>query len=91
MKQALDSKEEREDEWRRKFSSAIYARDLLQEVAPPTVAVNDILALNQSLDDSQNSWSSLELSGVLSPDPLSTPPSPSFAPPPPPPPVPPHG
>ena len=37
VRHALDSKEERESEWRRKFSSATYARDLLQEVAPPTV------------------------------------------------------
>ena len=54
-------------------------------MAPPTVAVNDVSAIDQSLDDSRQSWSSLDLSGVLSPAPLSaSPPPPALEPPPPP-------
>ena len=45
-------------------------------MAPPTVAVNDVLAIDQSLDDSRDSWSSLEVSDVLPPDPPLPPPPP---------------
>ena len=53
-------------------------------MVPPTVAVSDVSTIAQGLDISQQSWSSLELSGVLSPPPLSPPPPPLSPPPPPP-------
>ena len=34
VRHALDVKEERESQWSRKFSSATYAKGLLEEVAP---------------------------------------------------------
>ena len=44
VRHALDWKEAREGEWRLKFSSATYARDLIQEVAPPNVEVQDVIS-----------------------------------------------
>ena len=35
VRHALDSKEKREGEWSRKFSSATYAKGLIEEVVPP--------------------------------------------------------
>ena len=53
MRHALDVKESREGEWRRKFSSATYTRDLIQEVAPPVGEVQDTISeVENSLDDS---------------------------------------
>ena len=60
VRHALDSKEEREGKWRRKFSSAIYAKGLVEEVVPPIVQ-NPILTVGESLDDTLGSWSSLEM------------------------------
>ena len=84
VRHALDTKEERESQWCRKFSSPTFAKGVLNEVVPPTVAVSDVSTIAQGLDVSQQSWSSLELSGVLSPSPLSPPPLPTSPPPPPP-------
>ena len=35
VRHALDSKEQREGNWRRKFSSSTYAKGLIEEVVPP--------------------------------------------------------
>ena len=84
VRHALDSKEDREDKWRRKFSSAIYVKGLIEEVVTPVVNSENSLTLVEPLNDSQSSWSSLEVEGILSP----VQPSPSrVSPPPPPPPV----
>ena len=72
---ALDVKEEREAQWRRKFSSAIYAKGLIQEVVSPVTVVSDDLTNEHILNDSHDSWSSLETDGILSPPPPSSPPS----------------
>ena len=60
VRHALDSKEEREGKWSRKFSSTCYAKGLITEVVP-SVAERSVLTVGQSLDDSLASWSSLEL------------------------------
>ena len=76
VRHALDSKENREDKWRRKFSSAAYAKGLIAEVVTPLVSDEISLTLDNPLDDSQASWSSLEFEGPLTPSqPLSPPPS----------------
>ena len=71
VRHALDSKEQREDGWRRKFSSAIYAKGLIEEVVTPVTNVENTLTASAGLDSSQSSWSSLELDGLLSPQPSS--------------------
>ena len=38
VRHALDSKEDREGTWRRKFSSTIYAKDLVKEVVTPMIS-----------------------------------------------------
>ena len=57
---ALDRKEEREGKWSTKFSSACYAKGLIEEVVPPLPTQNNISTEDQSLDDSLSSVSSLE-------------------------------
>ena len=53
MRHALDSKESRDGEWRRKFSSATYAKVLIEEVAPPNAEVQETVSiLDDGLDDS---------------------------------------
>ena len=47
---ALDSKEEREGKWSRKFSSAIFVKGLIEEVVPPVVIENIVSTEDQSLD-----------------------------------------
>ena len=89
VRHALDSKEDREDKWRRKFSSAIYVKGLIEEVVSPIPSVENSLTVARSLDESQSSWSSLEIEGILSPpQPTAPPPPPSPPPPSPPPPSP---
>ena len=61
VRHALDSKEEREGNWRRKFSSSMYAKGLIEEVVPPVPVQDQFSTQDQSLDDSQDSWSSLEV------------------------------
>ena len=68
----MDSKENREDGWRRKFSSAIYAKGLIEELVTPVVSIEEPLTLGNALDSSLSSWSSLELDGILSPPPPSS-------------------
>ena len=83
VRHALDSKENREDKWRRKFSSAIYTKGLIGEVVTPSVNDENVLTLNNTLDDSRGSWSSLEIEGPLtplSPPTASTPPDPFLSP-----------
>ena len=83
VRHALDSKEDREDKWRRKFSSAIYVKGLIEEVVSPVVVSENTLTLVEPLDDSQSSWSSLEIEGILSPpQPLIPTPRPVSPPPP---------
>ena len=41
VRHAMDSKEQREGKWCRKFSSAIYVKGLIEEVVPPTGVPND--------------------------------------------------
>ena len=78
VRHALDSKENREDKWRRKFSSAIYTKGLIGEVVTPSVNDENVLTLNNTLDDSRGSWSSLEIEGPLTPlSPPAPPPHPS--------------
>ena len=60
VRHALDSKEEREGKWSRKFSSAMFAKGILEEVVTPVDHVN-VSTIGQDLDISQDSWSSLEL------------------------------
>ena len=60
VQHALDSKEEREGKWCRKFSSSIYVKGLIQEVVPP-VSGQNVLTIGQNLDVSSDSWSSLEV------------------------------
>ena len=67
VRHALDLKEEREEEWRRKFSPAIYAKGLLQEVVTPIETVENPLTLGNTLDSSHGNWSSLDVEGILSP------------------------
>ena len=45
VRHALDSKEAREGDWKRKFSSATYAKGLIEEVAPPAREVQNDLWL----------------------------------------------
>ena len=59
VRHALDSKEEREGTWSRKFSSAIYIKGLIEEVVYPVVSAQDILTQGDNLDSSHSSWSSL--------------------------------
>ena len=61
VRHALDSKEEREGKWSVKFSPAIYAKGLIQEVVPPLPIEDRFSTQEQRLDDSLGSWSSLEL------------------------------
>ena len=78
MRHALDSKEAREDGWRRKFSSAIYTKGLIEELVTPVGNSERSLTLGDALDSSQSSWSSLEFDGTLTPPlppPHSIPPS----------------
>ena len=77
VKHALDSKEEREGKWRRKFSSAIYTKGLLQDVVGPVNSEQDVLTITNAMDVSQSSWDSLDLEGILSPIPTSSPALPS--------------
>ena len=67
VRHALDLKEAREDEWRRKFSPAIYAKGLIEEVVTPVANVENPLTLDNVLDSSLGSWSSLDIDGILSP------------------------
>ena len=60
VRHALDCKEARESKWCRKFSSAGYAKGLIEEVVSPLVSEPD-LTVDQRLDDTSNSWSSQEL------------------------------
>ena len=78
VRHALNSKEDREAKWCKKFSSATYVKGVIAEVVPPVVEV-PISTVGNSLDDSLGSWSSLELEDV------------DAAAPPPPPPPPPRG
>ena len=61
VRHALDSKENREEQWSKKFSSAAYVKGLIEEVVPPLPAQNQFTTQDQSLDDSRDSWSSLEV------------------------------
>ena len=81
VRHALDSKENREDKWRRKFSSAIYTKGLIEEVVSPVVSVENSLTLDNTLDNSRGSWSSLEIEGPLTPPPPTAPLPPSPSPP----------
>ena len=76
VKHALDSKEEREVTWRRKFSSAAYAKGLLEEVVAPIADPVTHLTTGNNLDDSLSSWSSLELEDVPAPSLPAVPPLP---------------
>ena len=60
VRHALDAKEQREGKWRWKFSSAVYAKRVIEEVVTPLSFSVDVPTAG-TLDDSQNSWSSLEL------------------------------
>ena len=60
VRHALDSKEDREGHWSRKFSSSTFVKGLIQEVVPP-VAGQPLLTLGENLDLSSSSWSSLEM------------------------------
>ena len=60
VRHALDVKEGREGTWCRKFSSAVYAKGVIEEVVPQFRGLADVSTAG-NLDDSQNSWSSLEL------------------------------
>ena len=81
---ALDAKEEREGQWCRKFSSAVFAKGLIQEVVPPVVD-NALLTTGDTLNVSQDSWSSLEVDDVPTPSsPISGSPPPPHPPPAPP-------
>ena len=56
---ALDSKEEREGNWSRKFSSATFVKGLISEVVPQVAAVqNQVLVPGEDLDDSLSGSSS---------------------------------
>ena len=83
VQHALNVKEEREGGWRRKFSSAIFAKGLCQELVPPVASEEENLTVGNDLDLSQDSWSSLEMEGALSPPPppVSPPPLPTSSPP----------
>ena len=70
VRHALDSKEEREGKWILKFSSATYVKGLIEEVVPPLPIQVNVSTQDVGLDDSLNSWSSLEVD--------SAPPSPFF-------------
>ena len=93
-KRALDSKEEREGKWLRKFSSAIFTKGLLQDVVTPVNSEENVSTVGNALDDSSLSWGSLDVEGILSPAPasaslpLASPTAPIPPPPPPPPPPP---
>ena len=50
VRHALDSKEERESKWSRQFSSAIFARGLIEEVVPPVAIEGTVLVEDLSLD-----------------------------------------
>ena len=60
MQHALDVKEGREGSWSRKFSSAVYSKGLVGELVPPLPSSVNVSTIG-TLDDSQNSWSSLEI------------------------------
>ena len=60
MRHALDAKEKREESWCRKFSSAVYAKEIIDEVVPPVANLAPVLTAG-NLDGSLGSWSSLEL------------------------------
>ena len=78
VRHALDTKEAREGGWRRKFSSAMYAKGLIEEVVTPLVSAESSLTVNDPLDSSRSSWSSLDIDGILSPlQPPPPPPPPS--------------
>ena len=67
VRHALDTKEERERAWCRKFSSAIYTKGLIEEVVTPVTFPEISLTEGNALDASSGSWSSLGLDGLLSP------------------------
>ena len=68
VRHALDSKEGRESGWCRKFSSATFAKGVIEEVVTP-LPQNSVLTVGESLDDSLGSWSSLELDEPAHPPP----------------------
>ena len=55
VRHARDTKEEREANWRRKFSSAVFTKGLISEVVPPCVVQPNVSTLGLGLDDSHNS------------------------------------
>ena len=69
VRHALDVKEEREAGWRRKFSPAIYAKGLIQDLVPPVAMDEEVSTVGNGLDSSNDSWSSLELDGPPLPPP----------------------
>ena len=76
MLHALDSKEKREEAWRWKFPSAIYAKGLIEEVVAPVVDTEANLTAGVNLDVSLGSWSSLEMEDIPIPSEPSVPLSP---------------
>ena len=66
MRHALDSKEEREGDWRRKFSSATFVKGLIAEVVSPITNENSILTEDNSLDVSRGS----DMDEVVAPPPV---------------------
>ena len=60
VRHALDSKEEREGKWSRKFSPAIFVKGLIEEVVAPLPIENHVSTIGDSLDDSLNSTLSAE-------------------------------
>ena len=73
IRHALDSKEEREGKWCRKFSSSTFVKGLIEEVVTPVVG-QPVLTLDNNLDDSSGSWSSLELEEAAAAPPPPPPP-----------------
>ena len=67
VRHCLDSKEEREGQWRRKFSSANYVKGLIEEVVPPLPIQDRFSTEDQGRDDSLGSWSSLEMDAPQAP------------------------
>ena len=55
---ALDSKEERESKWSRKFFSAVFVKGLIEEMVPPVANENIVSTEDQSLDLFDDSVSS---------------------------------
>ena len=50
VRHALDSKEAREVEWRRKFSTATYTKGLIEEVVTPIGSAESSLTVGNNLD-----------------------------------------